>query len=1011
MGEFYLGVDIGSVALKAVLLSTKTSHGRLPAGFSQGVETAWCTAWFSPYIRTKGRPAEAAGRMIDAVVKAVGSSLLGVRLTGAAAEPVAKSLDVAHENEFIALAKGISLLHLDTRTVFEMGGETSKYLRLEAILPDGTLSVVDYETNGDCAAGTGAFIDQQAGRLGFDVEKIGDLVKGAERIPKIAGRCSVFAKSDMIHAQQKGYDPHEVLAGLCEAVAKNFKGAVIRNKHVVPPVLFVGGVAANSAVAESLRSAFDLEPHQFHVPQYHAWIGAAGAAAAEAAAPTSRLPGSVTLAPDEFTTLDPLDMQDVILLRDRVPEVELPKRGEQRPVYLGIDVGSVSTNLAVIDGDGSVLWELYVRTRARPIEVVSDGLEKLARELGDRVHVGAVGTTGSGRELIGQLVGADTVNDEITAHQRGASFIAERYLDSKVNTILEIGGQDSKYIRIEDGVVVDFTMNEACAAGTGSFLEERAVELGISIKDEFASMALASRNPVRLGERCTVFMERDVFAHLRKGALIPDLVAGLAYSVVMNYINRVVRGRSIDGVIFFQGGTAYNDAVAAAFSSVLGQKIVVPPHNGVMGAIGAALLAREWARSGERKTRFRGLCLERVPYSMREFTCPGCENYCNIQEFTVEGERSYWGDQCSERYRKRQKTSNIPVTDDLFSRYLELLPQRPLMQHGPTVGIPNAMYAIELLPFWYAFFERLGWSIMVSPPTNKRLVERGLESTVAEPCFPITVAHGHASWLLEQGVDAVFVPVIIDRKTPQQNVESFTCVWGQTLPYVLRASSALAGLSNKLISPILWFRRGRSHVRRALSKDLARFGVSRKEVDRALEHAQRVQADFVARLHQAGKEALGNIRAQDQRAIVLLGRPYSIYDRRVSLSVAPKLRDYYGIDVIPMDFLDVDSIDISDVNPNMFWNYGRKIIAAAKLTRNDDLLHVIHVTNFKCGPDSFIKHYLREAGGKPFLTLQFDGHANDAGIMTRCEAFLESKGMLKRTSAEVPSTRRKPEAA
>ena len=257
-------------------------------------------------------------------------------------------------------------------------------------------------------------------------------------------------------------------------------------------------------------------------------------------------------------------MENVVELRDEVRPRKLNGDGTVVDAYMGIDIGSVSTNVALIDEEGSMIKAIYTRTEGRPIEVVDRCLKEVEAELGDRVNIIGVGTTGSGRELIGELVGADTVNDEITAHKTGAEFIAATMLDEQPDTIFEIGGQYSKYISIENGVVVDFTMNEACAAGTGSFLEERAEELGISIKGEFAELALSSPAPVRLGERCTVFMQQDVAAYQQRGADKPGLTAGLAYSIVFNYLNRVVRGRKIGDVIFFQGGTAYNDAIAAA---------------------------------------------------------------------------------------------------------------------------------------------------------------------------------------------------------------------------------------------------------------------------------------------------------------------------------------------------------------------------------------------------------------------------------------------------------------
>ncbi len=316
------------------------------------------------------------------------------------------------------------------------------------------------------------------------------------------------------------------------------------------------------------------------------------------------------------TTWGALSLENVLLLRDH-PEATrteaLPRYGEKTSTYLGIDIGSVSTNLALLDEARPVAsWHLSANVRDALLMWCKKACKRLTGCFGERILVRGVGTTGSGRELIGELVGADTVNDEITAHKTGAMYVHEKLVKNRaaaelddagesgdVDTIFEIGGQDSKYISIDNGVVVDFAMNEACAAGTGSFLEEQAERMGIQIKDEFAMQAMASESPARLGERCTVFMERDVTAWMQRGASISDLAAGLAYSVAVNYLNRVVRGRKIGKVIYFQGGTAYNDAVAAAFSQLLGKRIIVPPHNGIIGAIGMALIAQEVTRAKE----------------------------------------------------------------------------------------------------------------------------------------------------------------------------------------------------------------------------------------------------------------------------------------------------------------------------------------------------------------------------------------------------------------------------
>ena len=706
----HIGIDLGSVSVKAALFSCDPEDAvffeeNASNPFFQKIKrwsAADCKAEnflaVTRYHRIAGNPLRQTRLLLEELIRLIGPAGLGrVAGTGCGGSLLKNQLGVPVQNEFRALARSVELLLPGVHTLFEMGGENSKYLLLERDEASGRVGIADYQTNGDCAAGTGGFLDQQAARLRFRVEQIGEIVSATERAPKIAGRCSVFAKSDMIHAQQKGFTPEGILKGLCEAVARNFKSAIARGKKIEPGIAFIGGVAANRGVVQALETVFDWEPGTLVIPDEHAFFAAVGAAVL--AGENGKEDESFSLAANagsletKFPHSKELSMDNVVLLRENMKALPPEEILETRDAFLGVDVGSVSTNLVVIDEECNMLKEIYLRTDARPIEVVGKGLKEIERDLGDKIRIRGVGTTGSGRELIGELIGADTVNDEITAHKTGAAFISRGILEEEVDTIFEIGGQDSKFISLQQGVVVDFAMNDACAAGTGSFLEERTQDMGVRIKDEFAETALASSHPIRLGERCTVFMEKDVNSYIQRGAELQDVVAGLAYSIATNYINRVVRGRKIGEVIFFQGGTAYNDAVAAAFSLILGKKIIVPPFNGVIGALGVALLAHEKMLNFRKKSSFRGFNLEEVDYRIREFTCKGCTNFCQIQEFTVEGERTYWGDKCSERYRKAVKCEREPVIEDLIAVRSELLlaDYDPEAGDGPTVGLPFCM--------------------------------------------------------------------------------------------------------------------------------------------------------------------------------------------------------------------------------------------------------------------------------------------------------------------------------
>ena len=1020
-----IGIDVGTVSAKLAcvgsqaLFATLSERGPLQLRRLDAGDHADSVVYVAAPRRTRGQPQAVVLELLDELAHSLPpETACHITCTGSGSALLAHNLGAETCNEFQAATRGVSRLHAAARTIFEIGGENSRYIRCEPDPSSGQLGIVDYGSNGDCAAGTGTFLDQQAGRLQIEVEQIAAAVGEAERAAQIAGRCSVFAKSDMIHAQQKGFVPQEVLRGLCNAVVRNFKAAVVKGRPLIAPIALIGGVAANDAVVNSLRELFELSETDLSVPNGFVAISAVGAAmlATESNAVTRPLKQRIArlrLAAGgngyAFPATLPLSMAGVTLLRDRERPFKFSANQPQIDAYLGLDIGSVGTKLVLIDEHGDVITSIFTRTQGRPIEVVSRALREIEEAVGWGVRIRGVGTTGSGRELIGELVGADTINDEITAHKTGAVFVGDRLLGRRPDTIFEIGGQDSKYISLqselgENGngrqttIVVDFTMNEACAAGTGSFLEERAEELGVSIKGQFAELALQSQAPLRLGERCTVFMERDVNTYLQRGAKRDDIIAGLAYSVAHNYINRVVRGRPIGECVFFQGGTAYNDAVAAAFSMITGKQIIVPPHNAVLGAIGAALLAKEKIEASGGDTRFRGYDIGQIDYSLREFTCHGCGNECSIQEFTVEQQKTFWGDKCSDRFRKQRKSEHEPIIPDLVALRHELLhaaEDKPAAAGAKTIGIPLAMYTLDLLPLWRTFFVECGLKVELSQETNRQTVQFGTDATVAEPCFPIIVSHGHVVDLVKRGVDCIWLPNLISTDLDHEEGNNFLCPWGQTLPFVARASAPIRQWPGQILCPTMRLDRGREVFKKTMLRVARDLGIGRKIATTAFDRAMEAQHRFRTQYQQAGRAALDELTRTGEPGIILVGRPYNIHDAGVSLSVARKLREHYGVNLLPVDALPLNDVAIEDVNDNMYWTYGQRILAAAKLAGQHTNLHIIYVTNFKCGPDSFIKGFIRPASDKPFLTLQFDGHSNDAGMMTRCEAYLDSKGILR----------------
>ncbi|HEY0593566.1 MAG TPA: acyl-CoA dehydratase activase, partial [Thermoanaerobaculia bacterium] len=561
-----------------------------------------------------------------------------------------------------AIARGVRRDHPRARSIIEIGGHAAKFIVL-----DGSGDIRSFATNEACAAGTGSFLEQQAKRLAMTAEELAAIAVEAKSGATVAGRCSVFAKSDMIHLQQKGTSAPEIAYGLCLAIARNALATLLKGREADPPVVIAGGCAHSGGVVRAFGELLDLPASRVvksASPGFEGAIGAAllaiedvgetGERRTLCAAPGDELAAALREpgpGPGPGPGFPPLPTPPGNARAIEPAEIHT----SSRIGYLGIDLGSVSTDLVVIDEDGELLSSVYLPTRGRPVDVLLEGLEVIRGRFPAGLTIRGTGTTGSGRHLAASLVGAETIRNEITCQVLGA----QRFLPD-TDTILEIGGQDSKFVSLKGGMIADFAMNKICAAGTGSFLEEQARELGISIVGDFASRAFRAGAPLELGTRCTVFMETEVVNSLRAGKSVDDICAGLALSIVRNYLDKVVGTRTLGDRIVFQGGVASNDAVVAAFESVLGKRLHVHPYNRISGAIGAALAARDAARAA--KTGCAGPSIgamreendlaELIPHrppSLRAFECALCANRCEVNVVKVDGRRAFFGDTC-ERY-------------------------------------------------------------------------------------------------------------------------------------------------------------------------------------------------------------------------------------------------------------------------------------------------------------------------------------------------------------------------
>ncbi|MDY6839197.1 MAG: acyl-CoA dehydratase activase [Thermodesulfobacteriota bacterium] len=984
--RLYMGIDIGSVSLNIVVVDEAAD-----------IKT-------SIYRRTEGQPM---AMLLDSLEKLGGpmDSFEGVVATGSGRKLVGRVLNVPDVNEIVTQATAACHFHPRVRTIIEIGGQDSKLVFVDRDAKTGAPVIIDHVLNEVCAAGTGSFLDLQAQRLGMTIEDLGALALCSKHPARISGRCSVFAKSDMVHLLQEGTPKADIVAGLCSALALNFITNLGKGKPFPKPILFQGGVAANPGVVNAFEKCLGLDPGDLTIPEHFLVMGAFGSALM-AKGLTGGLNQSRTgLIKRIKEALDraqdrprKAQMKPLVRRRDKRETSDHYYgigQGDSVEVFLGVDIGAVSTNIVLIDRKGQLKAKQYWYTRGEPVDTVRSGLEEMADQVGQAVRVCGVGVTGSGRYFIGDFVGADVVINEISAQARAAM-----HLDPDVDTIIEIGGQDSKYIRCKNGRVIDFEMNKVCAAGTGSFLEEQAARLKVPIRRTFSELAFSSSTPADLGARCTVFMESDLIHHQQTGETLSDLTAGLSYAIAQNYLEKVVGTKRIGDHIVFQGGVAANQSVAAAFENILEKALVTVEHHNVTGALGAALAARDREQAS---SRFAGFHLKDRPYEVKTFECQKCPNLCRIHQIYIDGRlRSYYGSLCG-RYERSSDHTGYAHLPDLFeerqNRLLEGFDKEDLKGgSAQIIGIPNVLSFFDYLPFWMAFLKTLGHPVLLSEGTNKTLIQRGLSCVPSETCFPIKAVYGHIRDLVSKGADLVLLPCETDHPTGNDTSGSFNCPYMQSMPYMVKAAM---GSEVALLAPVIRWRERRQVVDRALLGIGRSLGHRAERTKEAIAAGRRAQARFENWRQDRGKEILASLGPQD-RCLVLLGKSHNIFDPGLNLHLARKLRRH-GQRTIPFDMLPLDDVTLPQGYDNVVWKNTRDLLKACLLTRYDQRLFPVLLTNFGCGPDSFFMKYMEaELTDKPYLVLEVDDHTGDAGMVTRIEAFLDTLDGLPSKGGQRP---------
>ncbi|MFW3146758.1 MAG: acyl-CoA dehydratase activase [Thermoplasmatota archaeon] len=861
------------------------------------------------------------------------------------------------------------------------GGETFMVYVLD---DDG--KITDVHTGSKCASGTGEFFLQQIRRMGVNIQEAMEQGKDSPS-HKLSSRCTVFCKSDCTHATNKGIPKGEVVAGLCEMMAH--KIIELLKKIPKKDIIMVGGTSQNTLMVESLREEID----GLDIPGSAPYFEALGAALWALGNKTKPFQGTDKLYFTDRSSFDHLPR--LTLFEDKVHfktiNVEQAEEGDR--CIIGLDVGSTTTKAVLLrTGDDAILGSIYLRTLGDPVKASRQCYAALSEQVSVPVNIVGLGVCGSGRQIAGLHALTDGILNEIIAHATAAV-----HFDKEVDTIFEIGGQDAKYTYITNGVPSDYAMNEACSAGTGSFLEESAKEtLGIRMED-IADVAMKGTNPPNFNDQCAAFISSDIKRASHEGMEREDIVGGLVYSICMNYINRVKGSRPVGEKVFMQGGVCLNRAVPIAMASLTGKEVVVPPMPHLAGAYGVALAIKERIDKGllaEGKFDLDELANREVEY-LDPFTCQGgkekCDLRCKVARIKIEGKVYPFGGACNRYYNLRHSVEydveklNLPALREKLV-FHDFADDKSANEKGArTIGINRTYLIATYYPMFHTFFTRLGMKVMLSDEVD----EEGTDLIGAPFCYPAEITHGMFMNLIKKKPDYIFLPHIRGIHVKKGYMAAQACPLTQSEPFYLRQTFKQQIEENgiKLITDTLNMMKGMEKGREVMIKIARDLGFSRKDADSAFDAALRKQEALFARFKKIGREVLKDIESdRGSMAIVLFGRSYNAFVKEANMGIPQKIASR-GFYVIPYDFLPYED---EEMYRHMFWSQGQMILKAARIVERHPQLFGTFITNFSCGPDSYIITYFRDMMGmKPSLTLELDSHTADAGLETRIEAAID----------------------
>ncbi len=971
-----IGIDVGSTTAKLVVLD---SNGEL---------------LFSLYRRHNVQAREVVVGMLEEAVTALGDREVAVRITGSVGMGLAERYGIQFVQEVVAAAKAVQRTHPGTSSMIDIGGEDAKVV----FFRDGT--PVDLRMNGNCAGGTGAFIDQMAVILGMDVQELNGFALNATRLYPIASRCGVFCKTDIQNLIAKNVPREDISASIFHAVAVQTAVTLAHGCDITPPVLFCGGpLTFIPALRKAFMEYLALDETQIIVPHEGVLLPATGAALSvtegDATCHLSALAARLREMPEGYGTagtgLAPIfsgkeeyDVWKKRISRHHVPAAKLHKGVQE--VFLGIDSGSTTTKIVVTDTDQRILYSYYAPNGGNPVEAVEKGLACLqeeCRRCDAELHVAGSCSTGYGEALVKAAFRLDAGIVETMAH-----YMASHHLDKEVSFILDIGGQDMKAMFVDNGIIDRMEINEACSSGCGSFIETFARTLGYTAQ-EFAAAACRSASPCELGTRCTVFMNSKVKQALREGATVDDIAAGLAYSVVKNCLYKVLKLKDISALgkhIVVQGGTMRNDAVVRALELLTGTEVTRCDVPELMGAFGCALYAA--AHPGIPATL--DSLVSQSGYTTRLLHCKGCSNQCQVVRYRFSsGNEYYSGNRCEkvfsngECYRTAGENMYRLKNEMLFHR-AESEMAYPLL----TVGIPRCLNMYEEFPFWHTLFTACGIQVRLSAPSEFRAYEQHAKMVMSDNiCFPAKLVHSHIQDLADQHVDRIFMPfVVYEKQDGGQN--SFNC------PIVTGYSDVIKGgqpVGVPVDSPVISFREDKLLFMQCRDY-LSELGVDKDTIKNAFSLALDEQETYRRSLAARNRRILAEGRAAGRLVMLLAGRPYHtdpLIQHKVSDMVAGM-----GIDVITDDVAYGEDIAVDKTHFLAQWAYPNRILKAARwCAMQDGNVQFVEMTSFGCGPDAFLTDSVRDVlaqGGKTLTLLKLDDINNAGSMKLRVRSLAES---------------------